>query len=65
MSTITARVDCEIFLAPDQVDDDLAQFIRRSLSFPNPKLGELMRMGYSVWKVPKQIKCYRQLKSGY
>ena len=65
MTTITARVDCEIFLAPDQVDDDLAQFIHRSLSFPNPKLGELIRMGYSVWKVPKQIKCYRQLKSGY
>lgn len=65
MSNIQARVDCEIFLAPDQVDNELEEFIRKSLSFPNPKIGELIRMGYSVWKVPKQIRCYRALKSGF
>jgi len=65
VSDVHARVDCEIFLKPDQVDNDLEQFIRQSLSFANPKIGELIRLGYSVWKVPKQIKCYRALKSGF
>ncbi len=65
MTKVHARVDCEIFLAPSQVDGDLNEFITKSLTFPNPKIGELIRMGYSVWKVPKQIKCFRLLKSGF
>lgn len=65
MTKIHARVDCEIFLAPSQVDGNLQEFITKGLTFPNPKIGELIRMGYSVWKVPKQIKCYRLLKSGF
>jgi superfamily II DNA or RNA helicase len=65
MTTIRARVSNEIFLATNQVDEHLAQFFQQELTFPNPKLGELLRLGYSIWRVPKKIVCYRKLKSGY
>ncbi len=65
MTTLKIKVANEIFLASSSVDLSLEQFIKHELVFPNPKRLELMRLGYSVWKVPKVISCYRKLKSGY
>ncbi|MDO5561280.1 MAG: DEAD/DEAH box helicase family protein [bacterium] len=65
MAVIKARVAEEIFLSADQVDEDLFNFIKHELVFFNPKIIELKRLGYSTWQVPKTIKCFRQLKSGY
>lgn len=65
MTVIKARVDNEIFVPLTSVDVDLEKMIKRELVFFNPKIIELKRMGYSTWKVPKVIKCYRQLKNGY
>jgi superfamily II DNA or RNA helicase len=62
---ITAIVSNEIFLAATDVDEDLAKLLQKELTFANPKLGELIRMGYSIWRVPKRIVCYRKLKTGY
>ncbi len=65
MKTIKATVAAQIFIPASQVKPALEKFIKKELVFFNPKIIELKRLGYSTWKVPKVIKCYRQLKSGY
>ena len=60
MTKLTLTLDCEITLPVEQVDGELATFLRRELSFANPKRAELARLGYSLWKVPTEIKCYRE-----
>lgn len=62
---LTATVSNEIFLPIEQVDEQLLSFIKKNLAFTNPRLGELLRLGYSIWRVPKKIICYRQTKKGY
>ncbi len=65
MTIIKAKVENEIFLSTSNVDADLEKTIKKELAFFNPKIIELKRMGYSTWKVPKMVTCYRKLKSGY
>lgn len=65
MAIVKARVDSEIFLTLSQVDEELEKIIKRELAFFNPKIIELKRMGYSTWKVPKMVTCYRKLKTGF
>lgn len=62
---LTATVSNEIFLPIEQVDEQLLAFIKKNLAFANPRLSELLRLGYSIWRVPKKIICYRQTKKGY
>ncbi len=65
MKKIKALVSNEIWLKDSQVDESLEGLFKKELTFANPKVGELIRMGYSIWKVPKKIICYKKLKSGY
>lgn len=65
MKKIKALVSNEIWLKDSQVDESLEGLFKKELTFANPKVGELIRMGYSIWKVPKKIVCYKKLKSGY
>ncbi|MCL2110410.1 DEAD/DEAH box helicase [Microgenomates group bacterium] len=35
-------------------------FLRKQLNFPNPKIFDLQRMGFSIWKVPRSINCFTE-----
>lgn len=65
MTIVKATVAAAITIDHSQIDDALADFIHRELTFANPKIGELIRMGYSTWRVPRQIVCYKKLKYTY
>lgn len=62
---VTATLSSEIFLPKNEVDAQLAEFIAKNLAFANPRIGELLRLGYSIWRVPKKIICYRSSSKGY
>ena len=50
---VTATLSSEIFLPKNEVDAQLAEFIAKNLAFANPRIGELLRLGYSdcsIWK---------------
>lgn len=64
-AALTVTVSNEIFLPIEQVDEQLLAFIEKNLAFANPRIGELLRLGYSIWRVPKKIICYRKTKKGY
>ena len=60
-------VSNQIFFPEREVrgQEELRSFCRSKLNFFNPKIIELKRLGFSIWKVPKTINCFKELKSGW